>query len=125
MTTPFVEELALFTKNNEAISEIVYINVEHPDGTVGPMDLTGREFFAQARRAKSKDADLICDISVSIYGDPKDGALEFFVSDTVMKTVAPGKGFYDLLMRTGPTAPIDNLYQAPFIVEGGVTQWTP
>lgn len=124
MSTPFSEELALTSKNNEAIYEVIYLSVETETGSV-PMDLTGREFFAQARRAKAKDSDLMCDISIEIYGNPLDGALLLSVSDTVMSTVDPGKGFYDVLTRAGPTSPIDNIYMAPFIVESGVSTWQP
>lgn len=123
MTTPFIEELALISKNNEAISEVFRLT-EVVDGLPVPIDLTGREFFAQARRGKSKEAELMCDIEAQPYGDPTEGLLHVFVSDEVMNTVSPGKGYYDILTRAGPTAPTDNLYMAPFVVEGGVTQWT-
>lgn len=123
MTTPFVEELALVSKNNEAISEILRLT-EEVNGVMVPIDLTGRQFFAQARRGKSKDAELICELQASAYGDPTLGLLHIFVSDEVMNTVSPGKGVYDILTRAGSTEPTDNLFMAPFIVEGGVSQWT-
>lgn len=124
MTTPYVEELALVSKNNEAISEIIFLTEKLEDGTMIPVDLTGREFFAQARMAKNRGSDLLCVIKVSIFGDPLDGKLHFHVSEETMKDVPQARGHYDVLTRTGPTGTIDNLYQAPFIVEPGVTDLT-
>lgn len=127
MATPYIEELALESKNNEAISEIITLREKGEDGVVRPMNLTGRQFFAQARSGKSMDADLLCEIVVSIYGDPLEGKLLFEVSETVMKTVPAIKGHYDVLTRAGDAGKIDNLYQAPFIVGAGFTdpeQWT-
>jgi hypothetical protein len=123
VTTPYVEELALTSKNNEGIDEIIYLT-EEIDGVTVPMNLTGYEFFAQARRGKSKDADLMCDIIVVIYGSPLDGAIRLTVQDEALSDVAPGLGYYDVLTRVegGIT---DNLYQAPFKVEGGVSAWLP
>lgn len=126
MSTPYVEELALISKNNEGISEIFEMTVE-VDGVDVPVDLTGYTFFAQARTAKSKTADLLCEIEVSIYGDAADGKLLFSVSDEVMRTVPTARGHYDVLVRSG-TGSADNLYMAPFQVGNGVTdidQWQP
>jgi hypothetical protein len=123
MSTPFVEELALESKNNEGIDEVIYLT-EEVDGVEIPLNLTGRTFFAQARRGKTSEADLICEIGVAIYGPATDGALRLTVSDAIMKTVDPGRGFYDVLTRVGAGV-IDNLYQAPFNVEGGISVWQP
>ena len=132
MTTPYIDDLALESKNNEAISEIITLRENlnpDPEGIpdIRPVNLTGRQFFAQARSGKSKDADLLCEISVTIYGDPLNGQLHFYVSEDVMQGVAAIKGHYDVLTRVSADAPIDNLYQAPFNVGAGITdatQWT-
>ncbi len=127
MPTPYVDELALESKNNESISEIITLREEGEDGVAVPMDLTGRQFFAQARTGKSIGADLMCEIEVTIHGDPENGQLKFFVSEEVMKDVPPIKGHYDVLTRVGNDGSIDNLYQAPFNVSHGIsdaTQWT-
>lgn len=132
MATPYIEELALESKNNEAISEIITLRENRnpdPDGVpdIQPVNLTGRQFFAQARTGKSIDADLMCEIEVSIYGDPLEGKLHFYVSETIMKDVPAIKGHYDVLTRVAQNASIDNLYQAPFNVGQGITdatQWT-
>jgi hypothetical protein len=122
VTTPYVEELALESKNNEGISEIITLT----DKATGlPVDLTGMEFFSQARAGKNKDAALLCEISVTVYGDPTDGKLLFEVADTVMRNLDKVKGAYDVLVRSGAGI-ADNLYMAPFIVGTGVTdldQW--
>lgn len=124
MTTPYIDELALKSKNNEAINEVILLTEKLADGSVVPVDLTGREFFAQARMAKGRDSDLLCVIKVTVFGDPTEGKLLFHVSDETMKDVPQARGHYDVLTRTGPTGSIDNLYQAPFIVEPGVTDLT-
>lgn len=127
MPTPYIDELALESKNNEAISEIITLRETDEDGVVTPMNLTGRQFFAQARSGKSVEAELMCEIGVTIYGDPLNGQLKFFVSESVMKDVPAIKGHYDVLTRVGNDGSIDNLYQAPFIVSQGIsdaTQWT-
>lgn len=124
MATPYVEDLALVSKNNEAINEVITLTEKLDDGSVVPVDLTGREFFAQARMAKSRESDLLCVIKVAILGDPTEGKLHFYVSDETMKDVPQARGHYDVLTRTGPAGSIDNLYQAPFIVEPGVTDLT-
>lgn len=123
MTTPFVEELGLISKNNEGIDEIIFIT-DKTSGTEVPFDLTGRTFFAQARRGKNKEAELMCAITVSIHGPPTDGALRLRVSEMIMQNVDPGNGYYDVLTRIG-SGTIDNLYQAPFKVEGGISVWQP
>lgn len=126
MSTPFVEELALVSKNNEAIDETITLTERLDDGTIVPIDLSGREFFAQARRGKGFEADLLCVIKVNIVGDPSEGKLQFLVPADVMKEIPQARGFYDVLTRSGPNGSINNLYQAPFIVEPGVTdlsQW--
>lgn len=126
MPTPYIDELALESKNNESISEIITLREEDENGVEVPMDLTGREFFAQARTGKNIGSDLMCDIEVTIYGDPENGQLKFFVSEEVMKDVPAIKGHYDVLTRAGNDGNIDNLYQAPFNVGHGisdVTQW--
>lgn len=117
--TPYAEDLALTAKNNEAISELLTLT---EDGQ--PIDLTGRQFRAQARKGKTPTAELICDITVTIEGDPTEGKLRLFVSDEVVRDLAPGKGHYDVLTRMGDDGVVDNLYMAPFIIEGGVTAWT-
>lgn len=124
MATPYIEELALISKNNEAIDEIIYLREENEAGVSVPMDLTGRTFFAQARLAKLTDAELICAISATVYGDPTLGQLRLSVTEAVMGTIDPIKGHYDVLTKVagGPT---DNIYMAPFIVEGGVSKWLP
>ena len=126
MSTPYVEELALVSKNNEGISEIFEMTAE-VDGVDVPVDLTGYTFFAQARTAKNKTADLVCEIQVEIYGEPEEGKLLFTVSDEIMRDVTIVRGHYDVLCRSG-TGIIDNLYMAPFQVGDGVTdidQWQP
>jgi hypothetical protein len=130
LATPYLDEMALESKNNEAIDEIITLreNVgtdEVPD--IRPVNLTGRQFFAQARTAKSMESDLLCQIQVTIHGDPLDGKLRFYVSEEVMKDVPAIKGHYDVLTRVAEGASIDNLYQAPFVVSHGFTdpsQWT-
>ena len=119
-----MEDLALVSKNNEAINEIITLQERDAAGVVRPVDLTGREFFAQARIAKTREADLLCVITVSIYGDPLEGKLLLSVSSDVMKDVPQARGHYDVLTRSTPTGAIDNLYMAPFIVEPGVTDLT-
>lgn len=121
MATPYVEEFALVSKNNEAISQVIYLR-KNENGIITPVDLTDRLFFAQARRAKSTASDLMCDIDIEVL-DPLEGMLRLFVSETVVADIAPGKGHYDLLTKAGPTSPVDNLFMAPFIIEGGVSQW--
>ena len=121
MTTPYVEALALVSRNNEAIDEVILIT-EETDGIVSPMDLTGRSFFGQARVAKSFASNLICNLEVSVYGDPLLGQLRIQVSDQVMSGLSPIKGHYDILTRSG-LGTIDNIYMAPFVVEGGVSKW--
>ena len=124
MATPYVEELALESRNNEGISEIITITAE-VDGIDVPVDLTGRTFFAQARTGKNKTADLLCEIEVMIEGDPTEGRVLLTVDDAIMRDVPPVKGHYDVLMRS-ETGYIDNLYMAPFLVGTGVSdpdQW--
>lgn len=117
--TPYADDLALSAKNNEAISEVLTLREE--DGT--PVDLTGRQFRAQARKGKLPTADLICDIEVTVEGDPTEGKLRLTVATAVITTLAPVKGHYDVLTRVGANGPVDNLYMAPFVIEGGVTAW--
>ena len=124
MATPYVEDLALVSKNNEAINETIALTEKLADGTIVPLDLTGREFFAQARMTKSIEGEFLCAIIVSIVGPPTDGKLHFHVPASVMKDVPQARGHYDVLTRVGPAGSIDNLYQAPFIVEPGVTDLT-
>ena len=125
MSTPYVEELALISNNNEGIEEIFQLTAE-VNGIEQPIDLTGYTFFAQARISKLPTSTLICEIGVEIYGDPADGRLKFTVDEEVMRAVNPVRGHYDLLARSGPTGIVDSLYMAPFRVGGGVTdvsQW--
>lgn len=125
MATPYVDDLALVSKNNEGIDEVFAMTAVDDTGTEVPIDLTGYTFFAQARVAKSKTADLICEIFVEVFGDPTLGQLKFSVSDEVLRDVEPVRGHYDVLVRSGEGI-VDNLYQAPFQVGGGVTdvaQW--
>ena len=130
MATPYLEDMALESKNNEAISEIITLReVVTVDGVevTRPVNLTGREFFGQARAAKSIESDLLCNITITIYGDPLNGQLHFYVSEQTMKDVPALKGHYDVLTRVNGSPNIDNLYQAPFIVGAGITdatQWT-
>lgn len=124
MATPYLEDLALVSKNNEAIDETIKLTEKLADGTIIPLDLTGREFFAQARLTKSMEGELLCAITVTILGDPTEGQLHFHVPSTVMKDVPQARGHYDVLTRVGPNGSIDNLYQAPFTVEPGVTDLT-
>lgn len=126
MSTPYVDDLALVSKNNEGISEIFQMTTE-VDGEEVPIDLTGYTFFAQARAGKSKTADLICEIMVEVFGDPTEGKLLYTVTDAVMRDVGMVRGHYDVLTRSG-TGIVDNLYMAPFQVGDGVTdidQWQP
>ena len=121
MPTPYLEELALVSRNNEAISRIVLLT-KLVDGVRVPVDLTGRTFFSQARYGKSTVSDLVCNINVSIYGDPLEGRILLSVSEDLLIGLSPLKGHYDVITRTG-SGPRDNLYVAPFIIEGGVSNW--
>ena len=105
MSTPYVDELALISKNNEGISEIIAITTK-VDGVSVPVDLTGYTFFAQARSAKSKAADLICEIQVEVYGDPTEGQLLFSVSDEVMRDVNKCEDTMMYSLVTLPELPI-------------------
>lgn len=124
MTTPYEEALALTSKNNEGINEMFSLTTE-VDGVEVPLDLTGYTFFSQARVTKSPTGELICPIQVSIWGDPTEGKISLVVSDEVMRNINPVRGHYDLLVKSGAGI-VDNLYMAPFVVSGGVTdvsQW--
>lgn len=121
MSTPYLEELALTAKTNEGIDEIIYLT-ERVGKVDVPLDLTGRTFFAQARRTKAMDGELICDISATVYGPPEDGAVRLIVQEDVIATLDPVKGHYDVLTRAGDSV-VNNLYMAPFVVEGGVSRW--
>lgn len=121
MTTPFIEDLALVSKNNEDLDEVIFLT-EEVDGVDVPVNLTGRTFFGQARYDRTLESDLICDLTVMVYGEPEDGALRIFVPAAIMATIDPVKGYYDILTRAGAGS-VDNLYQAPFRVEGGVSKW--
>lgn len=126
MTTPYVDELALISKNNEGISEVIELTVEI-DGVDTPVDLTGYTFFAQARSAKNKTAELLCEVQIEVLGNPVQGKLLLTVSDEVMRDLPVVKGHYDVLVRSGAGS-VDNLYMAPFQVGNGVTdieQWLP
>lgn len=122
MTTPFVEDLALVSKNNEDLDEVIFLT-EEVGGVDVPVDLTGRTFYGQARYDRTLESDLICDLQVTVYGDPTKGALRIYVPEAVMRTLEPAKGYYDILTRAGVGGSIDNLYQAPFRIEGGVSKW--
>lgn len=125
MSTPYEDDLALISNNNEGISEVFSFTTD-VDGVEVPVDWTGYTFFAQARVAKNKTSELICQINVEIYGDPKEGKILFTVSDDVMKNIEPVRGHYDVLVRSASGGNTDSLYMAPFRVGGGVTdvsQW--
>lgn len=121
--TPYIDDFGLFSKNNEGISALLELTETLEDGSVVPLDLTGRLFKAQARKQKSKTSELICDIEISIEGDPTLGHVRLKVDDGIVSGLAPGKGHYDVLTRAGANGQIDNLYMAPFVIEGGVTEW--
>ena len=122
MSTPCIPELKLFAKNNEAINVIRQITKTVNKVEV-PVDITGWEFFSQARATKDPESALICEITISIYGDPLEGYIKHFVDENIVKTLSSVRGFYDVLYRKGPNEPIDNLYMAPFHIEKGISVW--
>lgn len=121
MSSPFTEELALYARNNEAINEILVLT-HKVNGVVEPIDLTGYTFKAQARKLKGPTSALLCDIEVTVHGDPAEGKVLLHVPETVISTLQPWKGFWDLLVRTD-SGSVDNLFMAPFIIEPGVSAW--
>jgi hypothetical protein len=121
MPTPYLEKAALVSKNNEAISEVIKIT-EKIAGVSVPVDLTGRTFFSQARKTKSPEGVLICTINATVIGNPLNGEVLLQVHENVTETLDPVKGHYDLLSRV-EGGRIDNMFMAPFIIEGGVSKW--
>ncbi len=121
MPTPYLTEMAIVSRNNEAISKIILLT-KLVDGVRVPIDLTNRTFLSQARYGKNTLSDLICNINVAVYGDPLDGKILLSVDEDVMLGLSPLKGHYDIVTRTG-SGPRDNIFVAPFIVEGGVSNW--
>lgn len=119
MPTPYVKELGLSTLSNEELNQIVLL-FNRENGVDVPMDLTDCQFSAQARKSKSTTSALICDIVVTVDGDPTLGRLHLHVPEDVMITLIPVKGHYDVLIHT-PNGVTDNLYQAPFIIGPGIT----
>lgn len=122
MSTPYLEKAALVSKNNEAISEVIKIT-EKVAGVRVPVDLTGRTFFSQARKTKSPEGELICNITATVLGDPANGEVLLQVHEDIIEGLNPVKGHYDVLSRAGEGR-IDNMYMAPFIIEGGVSKWS-
>lgn len=123
MGTPFIKELGLYARNNEAVDEVFDI-VEEISGVDRPVDITGMTFKAQARKQKGTNSPLMCDIEVSIYGDPANGQIRVYVPEDVIKAIPPWKGFWDLLAKND-TSYVDNLFMAPFEIDQGVSVWTP
>ena len=123
VTSPYIADLALITRDNEAIDETRLLT-HTVEGVEVPIDITGWEFFAEARTQKNGESELICTIQISIVGSGVDGRIRYFVPIDTLRTAGAVKGHHDVLYRKSPTGSIDNLYMAPFVIEKGVSVWT-
>ncbi len=121
MSIPFNEKCGLISRNNEAILKKITLT-EEIDGIKIPIDISEFSFFSQARKSKLPTSPLICNITVELTGNP--GEIVLTVSDTVIKNLKPVRGFYDILFKVNSLSVARNLYLAPFIIEGGVSNRT-
>ncbi len=77
-------------------------DIKNEDGS--NFDLTDYVPYAQMRRSYYTTQKI--DISVSVVGDPKDGAIELFLPPSVTNGIRPGRYVYDVEVHN-PSDPDD------------------